>query len=48
MLSDLNAQEQLSYQTPSDEIMKLADVQPAPSTIMDSKKKNGFSISKFL
>ena len=39
MLSDLHSQEQLSYQTPSDEIMKLADVQPAPSTIMDSKKE---------
>lgn len=39
MLTDLNAQEQLPYQNPSTEIMKLADVQPAPSTIMDANKE---------
>src|SRR5688572_25115463 len=36
--SNLTAQENLSYQLPSPEILNLADYERAPGVIMDSKK----------
>ena len=36
----LGAQEKLTYQEPSEEILELVDVSPAPSTLIDSKGEN--------
>ena len=44
MSNSFFAQENLSYQKPSKEILALADFERAPSVSMDSKKENIFII----
>ena len=39
-ISELTAQENISYQKPPQEILDLVDVQLAPSVMMDYKKEN--------
>lgn len=41
-LNFYDAQENITYQKPSDEILKLADYQRPPSVLMNSKKTGWF------
>lgn len=42
------AQENVTYQKPSAEILALADYERAPSVSMDTKRIHAFKLSKYL